>query len=354
MTYFERRRSRYPRSSAGDAVHFLNPEERRLVRRIHRNAVLRAALIGALSATVVRSFDILLLDPNAGVAYWAALAALSVPMAVVEIGFLYWDALRSVHDLAHAAGLELAKPRREIARALARAALELPNPPHPAHGVDPRREVKKLRLVVVALVYKAKISLTNFLIRALIRRAMGRAVARSLLQLVAVPVSATWNAFVSFRVLNEARVRVLGPSAVEEMCGIIFAAAGELSPLGRDTALRAVASSIVRTRDMHPNLMALLAHVAATLGAPDVEHIDDPAIFLEQLERLEPREQLTALRVLNVASIIDGRLAGGEGGLVVEALRRAGHPPTLRYVDSLRRAFVSGDAIPPEKVLQVS
>jgi hypothetical protein len=359
VRYFERRRPRYPRVETGDAIHHLNPDERRLLRRIQHRAVLRAALIGTLSATIVRLVDTFVLDPGWGdVAYWGSLAAVGATLAVFEITFLYWDALRSVHDLSHAAGLVLAgegkEERREIARALARAALELPNPPHPAHGVDPRREVKKLRLAAVAVLYKAKISLTNFVLRALLRRVMGRAVARGLLSLVAIPVSATWNALVAYRVLREARVRVLGPSAIEEMCATVLDAAGTLSPLGRDTAVRAVGSAIVRTRDMHPNLYLLLVHVAAALREGADHHIDDPAVFLEQLERLPAHEQLTALRILTVASIIDGRVAGGEGALVEEALRRTGHIPTRRYVDKLRHAFVNGDAIPAERVLEVT
>ena len=105
---------------------------------------------------------------------------------------------------------------------------------------------------------------------------------------------------------------------------------------------------------MHPNLYLLLVHVSKALREGAEDQVDDPALFLDQLERLPEREQLFCLRILNVACIIDGRLAGGEGGLVEEALRRTGHPPTRRYVHELRRAFVNGDAIPAERVLEVT
>jgi hypothetical protein len=364
--YFRRRRLPPVPAQGVDAIHHLNADERRALRRIQQGAVARAALAGAISASIVGVFDTFILDPERQAAYWVSLGLVAATLAVLEIGFLYWDSLRSVHDLSHAAGLELfgdGKAAREaVAAALARAALELPNPPQRIFGVDPRREVKKLRLVAVAVLYKAKIGLTNFLIRALLRRALGRAAARGLLSFVAVPVSALWNGLVAYRVQREARIRVLGPSAVEEMCEIIFAAAGALGPLGRDTAVRAVGSSIVRTRDMHPNLRHLLVHVSEALRAdpePDGDgdgqgDVDDPARFLDQLERLPEPEQLTALRILNVASIIDGRLTVAERALVKEALLRTGRPPTSRYVRKLRRAFLDGDVIAPEMVLEVS
>jgi hypothetical protein len=357
VRYFERRRKGLPPIESSDAVHIINPEERRALRRIQQFAVLRAALVGGGAAAVVGWFDAFVLDPNQTIEYWIALGILTGVSAVLEIGFLYWDALRSVHDLSHAAGLDLfatkSEERQAIAGALARAALELPNPHEPVFGVNPRREVGKLRLVLVSLLYKAKVGATNFVIKALIRRAMGRAIVRGVLSFVAVPVTAAWNAAVAWKVLREARIRVLGPSAIEEMCRVIFEAAGELSPLGKDTVVRAVGSSIVRTRDMHPNLHHMLVHVQTVLAEPADKDVDDPAIFLEQLARLPENEKLTAMRILNVASMIDGRLTAAETALVKDALLRTGHQPTARYVKKLRRAFVNGDEIPPKMVLEV-
>lgn len=366
--YFKRRHGRLPPVEAEDAIHYLNPDERRALRRIQNLCILRAALAGALSATVVGIFDAWLflpigIDPDAPgqegrILYWTALAVVTGLTAVVEIAYLYWDALRSVHDLAHAAGLDLFEgteaEREAVAAALARAALELPNPPERVFGVDPRKEIGRVRLVLVTVAYKAKIGVSNFLVKALIRRAMGRAVIRGALSFVAVPVTAAWNALVAWKVLREARIRVMGPSAVLSLCDAIFPPYRELSPLGRDTAVRAVGSSIVRSHDMHPNLRFLLVHITEILDEPPDKDVDDPAIFLEQLARLPMEEKLVALRILNVASIIDGRLTLAETNLVKDALLRAGRPPNTRFVRKLRRAFVQGDEIPRETVLEVT
>lgn len=366
--FFKRRHEKLPPVEAEDAVHYLNPEERRALRRIQNLCILRAAAAGALSAGVVGIFDAWLflpfgIDPEATtsegqVLYWTALALLTGLTAVVEIGYLYWDALRSVHDLAHAAGLDLfegeEEERKAVAAALARAALELPNPPERVFGVDPRKEIGKARLVLITVAYKAKIGVTNFLLKALIRRAMGRAVVRGVLAFVAVPVTAVWNALVAWKVLREARIRVMGPSAAVTLCDVILPPHRTLSSLGRDTVVRAVGSSIVRTRDMHPNLQFLLVHVTERLDEPPDKDVDDPAIFLEQLARLPMEEKLVALRILNVASIIDGRLTLAETNLVKDALLRAGRQPTASYVRKLRRAFVQGNEIPRETVLEVA
>lgn len=84
------------------------------------------------------------------------------------------------------------------------------------------------------------------------------------LAFVAVPVSACGNALVAFRVIREARVRAMGPSFVHEVSTALLDG-GALSPAWRGAALRAVASAIVRTHDLHPNLIALLHAVQRLL-----------------------------------------------------------------------------------------
>jgi hypothetical protein len=367
VRFFAKRSGTLPPIEAGDAVHLLNAGERRSLRRIAHLCIARAAAVGAASAGICGLFDAVLfarlgLDPeatdtNGRIAYWVAMALVTGVTAVLEIGFLYWDALRSVHALSYAAGLDLFGGRREereaVAAALARAALELPNSPEPVFGVDPRREIGKTRLVLVSLAYKAKVGVTNFLVKALIRRAAGRAIVRGLLSFVAVPVTAAWNAYVAWKVLREARIRVMGPSAAEDLADVILRNGGELTPLGRDTVVRAIGSAIVRTHDMHPNLEHLLVHVTEKLDEPPEKNVDDPSVFLDQLMRVSKDERLTAVRMLNVASIIDGRLTLAEQNLVKDALIRCGHPPTARYVKKLRRAFVGGDPIDEKTLLEV-
>lgn len=188
-----------PDVEAEDAVHVLNPNERRALARIQRGAIARAAAAGAISAGVAAALDLFWLQKTGitpesdAMTYWGLLAAISGVTAFVEIAYLYFDALRSVLSLSRTAGLNIfssdIEARRAVARALARAALELPNPPHRAFGVDPRRELSRTRLILVTLLYKAKIGLTNFLLKAVLRRAIGRAAVRAWLVFVAVPVS---------------------------------------------------------------------------------------------------------------------------------------------------------------------
>jgi hypothetical protein len=352
--------------AAADAIHFLNADERHALRRVERGAIARAALAGAISTVIAAAVEVTIAQPLLGrrprLATWedqgrfyAVVALATVVTSILEILFLYWDGLRAVHRLSREAGLDLFPNEdddKALAGAMARAALELPNPTAMLFGVNPHREASRLRLVVASLVYKAKISVTNFLMKALVRRMLGRAFVRGWLPFVAVPITAAWNGFICWLIMREARIRAMGPS-------LVFASGITLSPIARTAALRAIASSIVRTEDVHPNLAALFYEVARrvdrlprergrAIATDDDGDLDDPRVFLERVAGLAPDEQRIVLQILAIASIIDGRLTRAEKRLLEEARTACGLPPerlSIPAIDGLRRAFVDGDLI---------
>lgn len=341
--------------SDGNKVHVLDPREQTILRRVQRRAVLRAALAGVASALASAIAEIVgghhfRIDHAPTfrelAAFWGLYGAVTAIASVLEILYLYWDALRAVRDLAHGAGLSLGDSRaeaNEVARALARAALELPDSHAPVLGVDPRRESSRAMLLVASLVYKAKIGLSSFLFKAVIRRALGRMATRQLLAFAAVPVNAAWNGIVAFLVLREARIRAMGASAVVELVPALIPDPAKLSTPARIAVTRAVGASIVRTQEAHPNLVVLLRTVVGTVGPfDDSVVLDDTRLFLAHLIELPREEQGVVLRILAIASLIDGRIAASERRLLREALVATSRVPDLAPVDRARRAFVRG------------
>jgi hypothetical protein len=352
-------------ASADDPIHVLNPVERAGLRRVVRGAVLRAALAGVLNA-VATGLGELYAHTHLGpmpehatlaqrASYWGVFGVAAIVFAVLEIAYLYWDGLRAVRKLAAVAGLELRADENEsVALALARAALELPNPPEATLGVDPHREASKAQLLFASIVYKLKISVTNFLFKALLQRALGRFATRFLLAFAAIPINAAWNALVCWSVLREARIRVMGPSAALEMLNVVLEQT-EVSPQLAAVIHQAVGSAVVRTRELHPNHVAVLSAARQRLGEPPPGlELDDTRAFLRALGELNEAERRIVLRVLAAAAILDGRLVRAERRLLVEAYAIARVPPGLDHVEHLRRAFVAGDPIPREELLRTA
>lgn len=374
VRYFKRRAGKAVRAESRDAVHFLNPEERRALRRIEYWAVGRAALIGAVCAGFGALANIAaqpLLGEDSANASWGAWAEFltvtllaALPLVALELSLIYWNAIDSVHQLAAAAGLPLFRAKEAgqdvvgqegevdsedeiFAAVLARAALEIPNPPRPMFGIDPRREASRLRILMATMVYKAKVSLTKFVVRTLLTRVFGRAALRAWIPFVAIPITALWDALVCRRALREARLRAIGPSAAQELLGFVLAAHPEPSPALREALMRAIGTAVVRSRDFHPNLIELLDDLKGRIGETAAEALDDVPRFIECLRRLAPDEQRSVLHALVIGCILDGRVRQGERAIMSRAFRVCGRAPPRIQVLVLQRALLSGDALEP-------
>ena len=361
--YFKRKAGAGARPRQGDAVHVLNPEERRTLRRIERNAVLRAAGAGAFAATLGATVSVLarpLLgdepDDVSWVEYTRYLAVTlltALPVAIVELSFIYWNAIISVHRLAEAAGVVLFQPDDDsdddsdevFAAMLARAALEIPNPPRPMFGINPRREASRWRLLLATIVYKAKVSVSNFLLRKLLVRAFGRAGLRSWIPFIAVPITATWDAFVCRRALHEARLRAIGPSAARELVECLLGQVEAPSEALREALFRAVATAVVRSADFHPNLVELLTALQQRFGECEVEEIDDSGRALALIGRLTPGERRLAVQMLVVACVFDGRIGKKEWVVLGRAYALLGCATPRAAVLAFKRGLLDGDGL---------
>jgi len=342
---------------ADDPIHVLNPVERAGLRRVARGAVLRAVAAGVVNAVLTGLGDLYaqhLFGPlpehpsiSQRAAYWSVFGSGAVLFAVLEVAYLGWDGLRSVTRLSAVAGLELSGPEnKEVALALARAALELPNPPEAVMGVNPHREVSRAQLIIASALYKLKISVTNFVFKQVVARVVPRVATNVVLAFTAIPINGLWNGLVCWSVLREARIRVMGPSAVLEMLDAVLEHEPAPSKALSEAMHRAVSSAIVRTRELHPNHVAIVQAVRQRLGEPARGlELDDSDLFLKALPALELAERRVVLRTLAVAAIIDGRLVRPERRLLVEAYAAAQIAPGVAHVEKLRRAFVAGDVI---------
>jgi hypothetical protein len=340
--------------AAEDPVHVLNTTERAALSRIMRNGTLKGLAAGAaagLGGAIVEMLVETDVIPTFGLPSWAAIGAITVFVTALEIGYLYKVCLDCVHALAREAGVHLGEhsdkhmERQVTARALARAALELPNPIEPRFGVNPRGETSKTWLVVVTLLYKAKVGLTNFIFKAIFRRILGRFGLRYAAALVAVPVVAVWDAVVCWKVLWEARIRVLGPSAAREFASGLLDPPPDLSPEGRRVVVGAVAACVLRKADMHPNLLAFLREIVERVGPPESEVEHSTAAFLDALTKLPPHEQKVALQVVCASAALDGKLRRRERDLINASFGAVGKEPPIETVKQITKALSQGDAI---------
>lgn len=352
--YFRRLSERLPRVVAEDETHILNAAERRKLKAIERWAVFRAGLAGAAAGLAV-AIVALICDPMLDVAgedagiletwdYWLAVTLAGAVITLFEIAYLYRDALKSVHRLAYAAGLDLfpqADERTVVRNALVQAALELPGMRRNVYA-ESGREVSKLVIVLVTILYKLKVTITAFIAKALVKRMLGRVLVRAWLEFVAVPVYFFWDAFVAWLVLREARIRAMGPSAVEEIVGELLARHPDPSAELKRAMFLAVGSTIARNTQLHLNVDCLMRELVRKLGDPPEEELGNSAALLSAIGELNDVEQDLVIRLLEVAAMIDGKLSRWESQLLHDAQRACGRVETLTNCRRMIADFRAG------------
>lgn len=329
----------------------LDAEERKELRRISQHAVVRAGIAGALSAgvTAIVTLQVIELEHTDAVRYWQWVGGASALTAALEVAYLYWDTLRAVRHMAKSSGVVLYAGEtldHGVALSLARAALELPNPGHNPLGVDPHREANRWQLVAASVLYKTKIALSTFLLKALLRRVLGRLAARAALEFIAVPVTALWNMVVCYRVLREARIRAMGPSLAKDLAHWVRGD-GELanSPEFARLVAWALGTSIVKNQFVHPNWVALIDHLLLP-GSMEHDFGDCPR-FLATFKAAPSPYRRAALRALIAAALLDGRFSRLERQWIEVVFVMAGLEPPLEEVERACRAFVAGDGFDP-------
>jgi len=330
----------------GDPIDVLTPKEQQALRSIHLAAVVQAGLAGALSAAASCAAALSAPLEQGAVRHWAVVGGVSLVATTLEFGFLYWDGLSKVRAMARAAGLRVrAESELDalVAVALARAALELPSPPHNWLGVDPHRDTSKWLLVLFSLLYKGKVVLTNVLLRAAIRRFLGPLATRALLLWLAVPVTALWNAVVAHQVLGQARLRVMGPSAAVDLVRWVLGsdAEGELA----DLPLRAIGGSIVANRDAHPNVLIFARALSAEGSAGASVDLGNRDEFLRLLAAAPARVQKQALRATIATAVLDGRITRRELKWLERVFACAEQPLPRAEVRRLRDWFIAGKGV---------
>jgi hypothetical protein len=341
----------------------LSPAGCALLRRQERWTIAYACLAGAVAGGLLAAAEVQLHARLGGGlldADWrdhlpqlSRFLAVTLLISVAEIAFLYWNALRMAAGYASHTGFGLLPDRFEDlrARGLARAALELPDPRDPVYGIDPFANVPWWRHWASTLLYRLKVGTTNFVLRALVRRVLGRAAFRFFVPLLAIPVFVVWNGLITWWALRQARIRAFGALAVREVIERLDAGVSDLGEDARRTLVDGVGAVLVRRRGAHPNLVVLLGALIDRLAQAEGRVDPDWNACVRRCRRLDPHERQVIVDVLALALVLDGRPRRDDRELLKGAATACGLSVPPDRLDSLREAVRLGqglgDPVPP-------
>lgn len=358
LNLIERMAVRFLRSRNGldePRVHRWPKDELRTIRRLEISAIMLAAFSGMVSGALIGGLEIWLnftfTDTGESWArwleYWVIFLVVSVLISAIEILFLYWVVLWRVARISNIAGLRLSDPEVEqvVAIGLSRSALDIPDPRKPFYGVDPYIRVPRWRLIAYAILYRLKIGATSFIVRVLLRRALARAAVRALIPLVAIVIYAIWNAIIIGWIMQASRVRAAGPIAIQELGEQLLAMRPDLDEGVRRLLLEAVAETIIRSANDHPNFVLLLGRLFEDLEIEPGSLDLDWSANRSRIPELSAREQDLLLNLVKITILLDGRPRRKQLQFLQEIHEACGQTLDKGETSRLFRSFAQGQGI---------
>jgi hypothetical protein len=280
-------------------------------------AAVIAFSIGALTTMVTIWFDWKYHSELSPLLYYSGYILLILAMLVIEMAVLFWLGLKTAYGLACLTGdHRLQKPpllpeMDTVPNLLARAALELPDPVINYLGIDPLKHIPKSKLILVGLLYKAKVILSNSLVNFILTGIFGKGASRLGFSWIAIPITGLWDAFVIYKVTREARLRLFGNRLAQYLADQIVQPEimNHLSPPAKEGAIRAVATMMVLSQNYHPNMLVLLVKMCETFEIENNRQYDNWEDFLALLKNVSEKERYFILDLLCISAAFDGHLS---------------------------------------------
>jgi Ca2+-binding EF-hand superfamily protein len=323
---------------------------------------------------------------------------INIGVSLVEVTALYMMAVACAFRLTVSAGLTLYpldQEREFLARAVARAALQVGHRRDTLFGMDPMRGSPKLVLLMTYLVYKSKRYIVKFLLKLFIKRVLWRAAARSTLSATVLPIQGLFNAWTIRRVLRNCRVNIVGPPCAIAALESFLLEDACFKPAQRVDYMRAIGCCLVCKRMVHPNVEIMVEHLRHRWLSADswpvgdegctcllqscdpcpAHVLDDVELFLASVRLLgcnaaaattvsrtasassvlllSPYHLRNVFFLLIVALVIDGSLDWGERRFYVRVCEAAGVQNHWSGVLRLKDAFVHGRGLDVETIFSL-
>jgi hypothetical protein len=305
---------------------FTDEELKRKIKKISIKGIILSAIVGLVCVWPTVYVDLLKQNEPWKIHYAWTLGVTIISIAI-EFYLLFIIAIKAVHEVselinihAHKKDFLQAGPFN-VTNILARAALQLPDPEMKILGIDPFEQVSKKNLLILGLLYKVRITLTNLISKFILRKSFGETIAGISINYIALPVECFWNGMVIYRVVREARLRLFGFALSNYIADNLLHAhlIDQLSPEAKTGCIRAIGNALVMARNYHPNMIILLLRFQDLLNVDTDDRYDDWNLFLETLKKVNAKERNFLLDLFTIAISFDGKISHFEKDSIKQA-----------------------------------
>jgi hypothetical protein len=264
-------------------------------------------------------------------------------LAVAELGALVALNVRAVRDVARACAFpDPRDPDHEShLRALVTISVERDAQSELRIGLNPWQGYSRARIVLIFVLSRVKATLSNLVVKLIVRRVLGRYAVRLLVDLAGIPVMAAWNAYAAHRVVREATARILAPELVGHCARYLERRHGG-RPAFAALLYDVLQFVAVNRRAFHENHYLLSTALLRTFAVPVRQAHEVGPDFVARIRQLEAPLREDVVRLIVVGAIVDGRVSRSERR-AIRALGAAGLSPwSCQDVEAMAAAFMRG------------
>lgn len=307
-----------------DDYHILNENELKIIRLQIRKSVIWSALLGALGVIFLYVpqyiFPDLFLNTQISIPF--SDISFSFPLVSSVYGFilvypeiygLMYVNMKAVYTIAKVCGFpHHTDPDFDThLETLMRIGLEKEDKFKSNLGLNPLQGVSKTNLFLIFLWTKLRATMSNILVRVLVTKVMGRNYLRYVADMFGIPVFAFWNAWSSYKIILETKVRILAPNLIRNEIKEIRLKYGHL-PGFKDKLYDVLQFISMTKKAYHYNHYFLAKTILTEFEIPikDAHVLESDFLELLKNETNEFREGI--LRILLLGFVIDGDLSRKE------------------------------------------
>ena len=303
-------------SSNHTAFHFSDKELKQKINRIKFAGILLSTIVSILCIYPTVWVDIYY-SKSSLITHYGYLGIVTLVSIIVEFYLLFLIAIQVVHRVGeiiniHASESELMNNQIfGVKNILARTALEINDPDLLILGIDPFKSINKRNLLIIGIFYKAKITLSNFVLTLILKNTIGVSIFGISILYEAIFVEIFWNCFIIIRIVKEARFRLFGFALANQIAQKIIHQhiVDGLSLEAKEGCMRSIGNTIVMTKNYHPNMIILFLRFQELLKITETKNYDSFELFLETLNKVSSNERLYLLKLFTIAASFDGDIS---------------------------------------------
>jgi hypothetical protein len=311
----------------GDAFHRLNEHEQKQIAHIKTRAMWYAALFGTMGVVALYlpvhlnlvyfpAFDITLWWVGKVNVAWAYFLYM-VFLALAEIYALAWLNLVTVHAICRVCRFPALQDENYDAQILIlfEVSLDRNSKQQKELGINPLAGLSPARIFVVSTLFVLKATLSNLLMKFLLKRMFARFAIVGYAYYVdymSILIFAGWNMYATHLVVNEAKTRVMAPNLIKQLVTRLHHQFKE-NEVFKNILLELLQFIAVAKRNYHHNHYLLASELFYAFSLPRLPEISaDNEALLAQIKEMPQDLKQGVAKLFVLGLLIDGNLSRRE------------------------------------------